>query len=73
MSVFAARLLNPQCRTDCLVIFGSRKRALSHVHIQLCSKVRAHVAVELPNITVLIVDPEKTVIERRFTEEALEG
>ena len=30
-------------------------------------------AVELPNIIVLIVDPEKTVIERRFTEEALEG
>ena len=30
-------------------------------------------AVELPNIIVLIGDPETTVIERLFTEEALEG
>ena len=29
-SVFASRLLNPQCHTDCLLVRGSRKRALSH-------------------------------------------
>jgi len=36
-------------------------------------KVREHMAVELPHIIVLIDDPEKTVIEPLFSEEALEG
>ena len=36
-------------------------------------KFREHMSVELPHITVLIDDPEKTVMVRLFSQEALEG